>query len=138
MIFTKIIVNKKNPFAESIHIAPQNDILIDINAESDCVNPFRITLSIFKDGIRLFSLHDTKECSFYKGTFKSNFTIPPYLLRQGIYTFALGAYTNKEEWLWNDNVFIFEIMSVFDTENDKRDFGLFNINAITKAERISL
>jgi lipopolysaccharide transport system ATP-binding protein len=136
--FTDVRINDKSPFNESIHLSPSSRIMIEVDSVSNCKEPFRITISFYKEGIRLFSLHDTKQCVFHKGKLMSIFQIPSYFLRQGIYTVALGAYTTKDEWLWNDNVFNFEILSVFDEGNDKRDFGLINLNAVSTTNRISI
>ena len=40
-----------------------------------------------------------------------------------------------EEWLWNDNVFDFEIIDVYDEHNEKRNFGLLNVKNITEISR---
>ncbi len=135
--FLKIEINNLNPFKESIHISPENEISIELKIFSSCINPIRITFSIFKEGLRLFSLHDTPECVFQKGNFISKFSLPAFLLRPGIYTVGLGAYSKSDEWIWDDNVFDFEILSIFDEKNEQKNFGIINIKTISSAERIS-
>ncbi|PWA04865.1 ABC transporter ATP-binding protein [Flavobacterium psychrotolerans] len=135
---TNILINNSDPFKDYIHIAPQNEISLDVHAHSSCKNPIRILFSLFKDGNRLFSMHDVPEHLFQNGNFISRFVISPSILRPGIYTLAIGAHSSKEEWLWNDSVFDFEITDIFDENNDRRDFGILNVKTLSKSERIIL
>jgi lipopolysaccharide transport system ATP-binding protein len=136
IILNKITFNKKNPFSESIHITPQENIELDLHIEARAENPFRILFSLFKDGTRIFTVHDVNDYQYSGGAFLSRFNIPPYLLRPGVFTVAMGAHSSKEEWLWIDNVFDFEIIDVYDEQNERRNFGLINVQKITEAKRI--
>ena len=132
----KILINNRNPFEYSIHLTPQQEINIELNIMSGSENPIRIIFSLYKDGVRLFSLHDVDEYKFHKGIFLSRFLLPSSIIRPGVYTVAIGAHSLKEEWLWNDNVFSFEITEVYDDCNDRRDFGMVNMKSLSKSERI--
>ena len=131
----KIEFNNKNPFSESLHITPQEDIQLSIFVEANAEFPFRIFFSLFNNGAQLFTLNDVYHYTLDNGQFISKFKIPRYLLRPGIFTIAIGAHSSMEEWLWNDNVFDFEIIDVYDEHNEKRNFGLLNVKNITEISR---
>ena len=131
----KIEFNNKNPFSESLHITPQEDIQLSIFVEANAEFPFRIFFSLFNNGAQLFTLNDVCHYTLDNGQFISKFKSPRYLLRPGIFTIAIGAHSSMEEWLWNDNVFDFEIIDVYDEHNEKRNFGLLNVKNITEISR---
>jgi lipopolysaccharide transport system ATP-binding protein len=133
---TNININGNNPFSEYINIAPYENIDIKINIYSDVIHPIRILISIFRESNRLFTIHDEEEHQHVQGNFISKFSLPSYLLKQGIYTIAIGAHSLKDEWLWNDSVFDFEITDVYDELNDRRDYGMINLKKLSRNERI--
>jgi lipopolysaccharide transport system ATP-binding protein len=135
--FTSILINNTNPFLDSVHLKPQSDLDFVINAYSTTLLSFRVTFSLYRDGIRLFSLHDVDTYKGVSGDFKSTFFIPGSILRPGLYTVALGAYTDKNEWIWSDNICDFEIMSFFDQKVEDRDYGLINLKLLTKVNRLN-
>jgi lipopolysaccharide transport system ATP-binding protein len=136
--FTSIFLNEYNPFEEFIHIKPQDDLEFCISFRSEEEQPVRIILGLYKDGSRLLSLHDVPEHIYCKGSFVSKFYIPSSFLRPGIYTLGLGSHSLKDEYSWNDSMFDFEVIEMFDDLNDKRDFGMINIKPFSKTERKKL
>ncbi len=86
----------------------------------------------------MLSLHDVPEHIYCKGSFVSKFYIPSSFLRPGIYTLGLGSHSLKDEYSWNDSMFDFEVIEMFDDLNDKRDFGMINIKPFSKTERKKL
>ena len=135
ILVKQILINNKNPFDFSVHISPQEEIKFNIKLFSKCINPIRIIFSIFKEGVRIFSLHDVEKHEYINGEFNSFFKLPSSIIRPGLYTVALGAHSIKEEWLWNDNVFDFEITEVYDNKNDRRDFGILNMKSLSESYR---
>ncbi len=134
--FTSIHLNSLNPFEEFIHVKPQEEILFKVNFISQEEQPIRIILGLYKDGLRLLSLHDVPIHIQSKGSFTSKFLIPSSFLRPGIYTLGLGSHSIKDDFSWNDNLFDFEVIEFFDDFNDKRDFGIINVKPFSKTERI--
>jgi lipopolysaccharide transport system ATP-binding protein len=119
-------------------LSPNEAIEFSITYAYNQPNPYRLTLSLFFQGVRIFSLHDVNkpELPGHNNDIVSSFTLPPYLLRPGSYQLALGGFENEDQsyWFWNDNVYTFEVAndySIIDIHN----YGLINIENVI-CERI--
>jgi lipopolysaccharide transport system ATP-binding protein len=96
----------------------------------------RITISIYKGDERVFTLFDTKEPEVLNaGTFKSTFIIPSFTLRPGEYTLALGGFMEGSgEWLYGQNLLVFNILDEYYDGYDFHAQGIINLNSIGKRE----
>ena len=138
--FTELYINNINPFENHIIISPtfelQVEIISKIKAE---LLPFKITLSIFTDGVRLLSLHDCRYATSTNiGRICSKYVLPKGIFRPGIYSIAIGAQEEgfQPNWIWAKDVCFFEILEEWTDEIDPINFGLINIFANTKREII--
>lgn len=105
------------------------------------VEKFRFSISIFKEGLRIFTLTDTKEPRLLsEGSFVVRIGISPYLLRPGRYTVGIGghdggAYASGIEWLYANDVASFEVRPEWSELNDYGAVGIVNVECIVSRER---
>ena len=131
--FSNVSVN--GIIGNEIYISPSSEIKIIIRGlcKSD-MDYFRSGITILKDGIKLFSIHDHEEpVPIKKGNFTSEFLIPKYLLRPGDYTLSVfghddGNLRKGTEWIYVNEILTFSIMKEWDNINDLHNEGIFNIN----------
>lgn len=126
--FKTLTVNNKAQ--GTIHISPQEDILLTATAEAiDQINPFKTTLSVYQGDTRILSMHDSlKYESLEKGIFTVTCTIPAYTLRPGAYSVALGGHTDgMHEFLFATHLMNFTVREEWDDHNMQIDTGIINI-----------
>lgn len=114
---------------QEINLSPSDNLILSARGvcKEDLPN-FRITFSIFKDDVRVFSLHDTQYPELLpKGKFDSQVTVPAYLLRPGDYTLAIGGYGLAGKWIWGTYLVNFSIMEDWSIQNEFHNFGLVNL-----------
>lgn len=90
---------------------------------------YRTSVGIFRDGIRVLTLHDAKRPEpLPRGKFLSEATIPPNFLRPGRYSIGVGGRDDSDgRWLWGSDLVGFEIAERW-TEHYPRDSpGLVNL-----------
>lgn len=136
VLFKRIIINNISLEDEFI-FSPKQDLVFEIFGESlEEIKNFRTTFSIFKEGARLFSLHDTQEqVDLRRGKFCSVFRIPAYFLRPGEHFIALGGYTEgASDWIWGLDLVNFTIKEEWSERCDSKNFGIINLP--TKGKRI--
>lgn len=88
---------------QGLDVDPLKPITITVDGVSEKdIKGFRATMSLRRDGQLLFSQYDDRDATPLKsGEFKLTFTIPPYLLMPGDYSFSLGGYSaDNGKWLW--------------------------------------
>jgi lipopolysaccharide transport system ATP-binding protein len=128
-INTNEITNQK--FIEQIE-----KIKIELHFEIiESIAPFRVTLSIFNQYCRLFTLHDEPSKYSPLGKFISHYEIPSHLLRPGQYRIGVGGLLSDEnsDWFWNDDICVFTVTDIWDTTIEQINHG--SINLITKTYR---
>lgn len=130
--FNELLINGKK---EKISINPSQEIVFRISGNSYLDIPnFRITLSIYCGEIRLFTIHDTElPVLLPKGVFQSFFRIPPFFLRPGDYSIALGGYREgATEWMYGTDLQTFNIVEEWSKNNDFANVGIINIPCETE------
>lgn len=123
--------------SNDIYISPSSEIKITIkgNCKSD-LEYFRSGITILKDGVKLFSLHDNEEpLPLKQGAFVSEFTIPRYFLRPGDYTLSIFGHDNGNirkgtEWIYGNEILIFSILEEWDSINNSHNEGIVNVTKI--------
>jgi lipopolysaccharide transport system ATP-binding protein len=128
-----VMINNLNPFEKPIGVSQLKDLEFRILFQSKIEYPFRVTMSIFKKEVRIFSLHDSKFKKEPICEITSVFIIPGKILRPGIYTLAIGGHQDHEkgEWFWCEDVCIFEIIEEWDRDIEPINLGIINILATT-------
>lgn len=129
----KVLVNDKNPFSQHVFINPLLETHIKLFLNIKQLKAFRITLSLFKQGCRLFSLHDSEAIKTPSGLIECGYIIPDRILRPGLYEAAIGGLEKNEfgEWFWRDAVFSFSVVEQWAENFESINHGLLNIPAQT-------
>jgi len=128
IIFSKISINNNN--GSGIILSPNQDIEFCVSGHSKIhFTSFRMALSLYKDGIRIFTARDVEEgTSLARGNFTFFIKIPKYILRPGIYSVAIGGRQSMHsEWINGRNICDFIISEEWDCHNEQESEGLINI-----------
>jgi lipopolysaccharide transport system ATP-binding protein len=127
--FSSITMNGRKS-VEGLQIRPSDSITIKLRGEAkEDIPGYRTTVSIFKDGQRIISRHDTAEPEMLpRGEFESEVTIPSYFLSPGEYAMDFGGYSDvKREWIWSSQM-MFAITGEWSKEYDTMaNMGLVNL-----------
>jgi lipopolysaccharide transport system ATP-binding protein len=133
--FENLFINDLS-FIQEIQVRPKENI--EIKLVGKCLNSldkFRFNICIFKEGVRIFTLHDSNQpYELRHGTFNINFKIPKYLLRPGNYLISIGGHqagplNSSNEWVFVPDVCSFDILEEWDEFNDFNGSGLINLNS---------
>jgi lipopolysaccharide transport system ATP-binding protein len=123
-------INVNNEKNKVVSIEPADDIIIKIigNAKKN-LPKIRLTISVYKDDIRVFSLQDCmKPTDLKRGRFSSIITVPGGLLRPGDYQISFGGYQNNgEDWFYGEHLAFFKVKDNWTTTNEKVNIGIINI-----------
>jgi hypothetical protein len=125
--FSEVFINGFSN--QEINLPPSEELILSVKGYcNEDIPSFRVTFSVFKDDIRLFSLHDTQEAELLpKGNFSSQVTVPAYFLRPGDYTLAIGGYGLSGKWIWGTYLVSFSILEDWSIKNEYHNFGLVNL-----------
>lgn len=95
-----------------------------------------LNLGISRDGVRLFSCHDSPVGTPMKqGSFRSVFEIAAGVLRPGRYSVGIGAYRpGGGEWTWNAEVVSLDVSERWNELVSSRDVG--QVSVPYRAERL--
>jgi lipopolysaccharide transport system ATP-binding protein len=122
-------------------VSPGNEVKFVLRGECvERVEKFRFSISVSRDGVRVFTVHDTKiPTPLEKGPFVVTVSIPPYYLRPGHHTIGVGGhdggvYASGVDWLYANDVASMEVETVWDEMNDFGGIGIINIPQVGKRE----
>lgn len=111
-------------------LEPEDIIKIGVKGISLVEIPnMKITVSVYKNDIRVFTLHDTVTGSILlKGGFKSSVTIPSFTLRPDIYTIYVGGYQEgTSSWFYGERLARFQIRENWSVDYQQMNLGLINL-----------
>jgi lipopolysaccharide transport system ATP-binding protein len=135
--FHEFLINGINPFTNELIIQPTQQIIFNIRIfAKETTPPIRITLAIFKDNVRLFSITDYDTFEAAAGFFSCVFTIEKNVLRAGIYQIGIGSRTEEDIWMWNDYICSFHITDAYEYLINQVDHGFLNSKNISTSKRI--
>lgn len=132
LTYENILINDK----EILHkeILPTNEIKIALIISCSAkIENFRVTISISKDGERLFTMQDAKfPLKTNISRFKSEFIIPKNLLRPGQYFISAGGHDGNHlgigtEWIFGKDLTSFTISEEYSHINDYANEGFINV-----------
>jgi lipopolysaccharide transport system ATP-binding protein len=106
-----------------ISLSLSSEVVIRISGYSDeDIRQCDIVVGIEKDGIRIFTLHDTLMAErLSMGDFSSEVSLPPFLLRPGEYTVSMGSNSESlKEWMWGRNIIGFIVIDDRSAQEQKR------------------
>jgi lipopolysaccharide transport system ATP-binding protein len=120
-----------------VAIMPNDEIVVRVKYE--CVkylSGFRISLALFKDGIRVLSLQDLEESTpIEPGFYQSVIKIHSYFLRPGTYTVSIGGHNTNHtnfsvgnvEWFFVPDISSFDVLEEWSKTYDFNNLGLINL-----------
>lgn len=129
MRFDELTINGVNNTKPRI-VHPEQPIKLHISGSVDRMVPsFRTTFSIFRDGVRLLTQHDTPvPTDLPAGQFEAQTEIPAYLLRPGRYTVSIGGYRDgMREYIWGTDLMDFTVSEIWSDNYDPINLGLINL-----------
>lgn len=90
---------------------------------------FRMTLSVYREGVRLLTMHDIEiPKTLPTGPFRADYVIPPLFLRPGEYSVAIGGHqTGMGEWIWATDVTAFTVAEDWGEGYDQFSDGFVNL-----------
>ena len=135
--FIKVLFNNINPIENEILITPNDHIEVQVVTENlSLLKPFRVTIAFFKDSVRVLSISDQLDFGESFGKFISKFSLDSNILRPGLYHVGIGARTQEDQWVWNEQVFMFEIINYWEDKNRSLEYGIIDSNKISLGQRI--
>ncbi|MFI4860486.1 MAG: ABC transporter ATP-binding protein [Phycisphaerales bacterium JB063] len=129
LAFTELTLNDL-PEDQPQIISPEDALTLRVTGHaSEPIPAFRTTFSIYQDGVRVLTQHDTPEPKdLPAGEFRSSVTIPRLLLRPGNYTIAIGGYRDgMNEYLWGSDLARFTVTEQWSADYDPINLGLINV-----------
>jgi len=142
ILIQRVAINRSN---SDPCVSPSAEITFQI--EGQCLRKIervRFSVNVQKDGVRLFTLHDTTNpTTLPPGPFSVSIKIAPYLLRPGRYTIGVGAndgnpYTSGIEWIHANDIANFTISEEWSEHNDFGATGIVNIAHFGKRRNNSM
>lgn len=127
--FEDLTVNGVNNTKPRI-VHPHQPIQLRVAGSTDQTIPsYRTTFSIFRDGVRLFTQHDTSEpIDLPVGKFEAQIEIPAYLLRPGRYSISIGGHREAtKEYIWGTDLMDFTVSEMWSDNYDPINLGLINL-----------
>lgn len=129
--FEELTINGNNNTKPRI-IHPQEPIKLHVTASADQMIPnYRTTFSIFRDGVRLLTQHDTPiPTDLPAGKFQAQTEVPAYLLRPGRYTVSIGGHREgMPEYIWGTDLMDFTVSEIWSDNYEAINLGLINLAA---------
>ena len=123
-------------------VSPSDELVFKLRVQCvDRIDKFRFSVSVFKEGVRIFTVHDKKHpCPLDKGTYTVTIKTPAYLIRPGRYTIGVGGhnggvYAPGTGWIYANDIAGFEVEEEWGESNDYGGVGVVNVPYI--GERIA-
>ena len=129
MRFHELTINGVNNTKPRV-VHPEQPIRLHVTGSVDRMVPsFRTTFSIFRDGVRLLTQHDTPvPTDLPAGNFEAETEVPAYLLRPGRYTVSIGGYRDgMREYIWGTDLMDFTVSEMWSDNYDPINLGLINL-----------
>jgi len=131
ILMTSLEINGRRGFSS---VCPEENVTFVL--KGDCLEripKFRFSVSVSRDGVRLFTVHDVKApVPVEKGPFRVTISIPPYILRPGLHTIGIGGhdggvYAIGNDWIYANDIASLDVRSEWSEMNDFGGTGLVNV-----------
>lgn len=128
---SSVNLNRRNLLQENVHVSQLDSLHFRVELLIGKLKPFRVTLSLFCQGSRIFSLHDDIARQSSEGAISAIYKIPSRILRPGLYQVAIGGLENNHlgDWFWHPSVCSFFITEQWDASIEPINHGLINMSA---------
>jgi lipopolysaccharide transport system ATP-binding protein len=125
--FHQIELNGR-PLSGQSSALPSEELQFCVRGTSKKTLPnFRFAFSLFREGVRVFTVHDGPEV-LPEGPFATSVKLPARLLRPGDYFVSLGGRrVDGDDWVWGTDVATVTIMEEWGEDYDRDDVGLINL-----------
>ena len=127
--FDELTINGVNNTRPRI-VHPEQPIKLHVTGSVDRLVPnFRTTFSVFRDGVRVLTQHDTPTpTDLPAGKFNAQTELPAYLLRPGRYTLSIGGYCDgMRDYIWGTDLMDFTVSEMWSDNYDPINLGLINL-----------
>jgi len=110
-------------------VRPSEPLSFTIRGESLMdVHDFRFLAALFASGVRLLTAHDAPDFTpLRRGPFEARITLPPYVLRPGEYSLAVGGMRSGTEGFFGPDLARIRVLEVWDAACDAHAPGLLNL-----------
>ncbi|MDR3695447.1 ABC transporter ATP-binding protein [Mucilaginibacter sp.] len=120
-----------------VAITPKDEINVCIKYQCLKYLPgFRISLTLFKDGVRVLTVQDLEESiAIEPGFYRSDIKLQSYFLRPGTYSVAVGGHNTNHtnfslgntEWFFVTEISSFEVLEEWSSVYDFNNLGIINL-----------
>jgi len=120
-----------------VAITPKDEIKVCIKYQCLKYLPgFRISLTLFKDGVRVLTVQDLEESvPIEPGYYRSDIKLQSYFLRPGTYSVAVGGHNTNHtnfsfgnvEWFFVTDISSFEVLEEWSSAYDFNNLGIINL-----------
>lgn len=126
-----VSLNGRDLMQTNVHVSQLDALHFSIRLVIGQLKPFRVTLSLFCQGSRIFSLHDEAARRSPEGDIYAIYEVPAKILRPGLYQLAIGGLEHNHlgEWFWYPSVCSFFITEHWDESIEPINHGLINMFA---------
>ena len=127
--FQQIILNGR-PIGARASVDTTSDLQFVVRGRAiEDVPDFKTTFSLFRDGVRIVTMHDTLDPELMpEGVFEVTYTIPSNLLRPGEYSIAVGGRrVAGDDWIWATDLAVVEVIPIWGPNCDRDDHGVINL-----------
>jgi hypothetical protein len=108
-------------------IKPDENIVISVGINQSFGQlEMLYSLVLFVNNHRLVTFEDSDGYLESSQSVTLKFEISKGILRPGIYTVGLGGRTKLDDYFWNNDLFSFEILEVWESQIQKERIGLIN------------
>lgn len=131
--FLGILINNRNPLSNMVLVSPLSDLDFNVKLRVGDISRLRVTLSIYCDGIKVFTLQDQEGESTSASTIQSFYSIPAKVLRPATYFIAIGGLENDGlgDWFWRQDICSFTVLEEWADDYESINQGLVNVQART-------
>jgi lipopolysaccharide transport system ATP-binding protein len=125
--FHQIELNGR-PLSGQSFASPNEELQFCVRGTSKkLLSNFRFGFSLFREGVRVFTVHDGPEV-LPEGPFATSVKLPARLLRPGDYFISLGGRrVHGNDWVWGTDLGRVTIMEEWGEDYDRDDVGLINL-----------
>jgi len=128
ILFHSIAINGEEGIGVTIH--PADELVFEVRGVSKKrLDSFRMALMLYKDNMRVLTTRDVlPNVALEEGEFIFTVKIPPYLLRPGLYTIAIGGRKEMHsDWINGTELCDFFIKEEWSLENEQENEGVINV-----------
>lgn len=129
-------LNENNLLSDQVVLTRESQLEFKFVLFSDYLQDFKTIISIYKNGIKIFSLFDDRNYSSSNQKFSVVSKIKSGILSPGNYFVSLGMHSKDDKWSWISEFCSFTILQSVEFDSDFRDFGFINGESISETYRI--